>query len=117
MVAITTTAFSQSNASCMKKETKDVSCKLTSPELQKRKATVVAELKSLILEKQELSDGFNFKFEGTDQALDKLNEFVKSERQCCDFFSFQITVEDKFAWLKIYGGEGAKEFLQEEIGF
>lgn len=116
MVSISTAALSQSTTSSMKKETKQT-CKLTTAELQKRKATVIADLKERVLEKKELQDGFSFKFESTDQVLDTLNEFIKSERQCCDFFKFQITVEDKFAWLKIYGPEGAKEMLENEIGF
>jgi hypothetical protein len=101
----------------MKHESKEVSCKLTSPELQKRKATVIADLKSKVLDRSELTDGFIYKFESTDVVLDKLNEFIKSERVCCDFFSFQITVEDKFAWFKIYGTVETKKFLQDELGF
>ena len=99
----------------MKTATKPVTCKLTTPELQKRKATVIADLKSLVLERTELKDGYSYKFEGKDQILDKLNDFIKTERMCCDFFTFQVTVEENTALLKITGPNGSKEFLKEEV--
>lgn len=96
--------------------TKAVTCNLTTPELQKRKATVIAELKLLVRNRQETDNGFSYKFDGTDEILDKLNDFIKTERLCCDFFKFQITVEDQTALLNITGPDGAKEFLKEEVG-
>jgi hypothetical protein len=96
---------------------KPITCKLTTPELQKRKATVIAELKALVLNRKELSNGFSYEFQGSDEVLDKLNTFIKTERLCCDFFTFQLTVEENTALLNLTGPEGAKEFLKEEIGF
>jgi hypothetical protein len=115
-VAITMAAHSQTKSTAMETETKKpVTCKLTTPELQKRKATVIAELKALVLERKELAEGFSYKFEGSDQNLDKLNEFIKTERMCCDFFTFQITVKENVALLNITGPIGAKEFLKQEV--
>lgn len=96
---------------------KPITCKLITPELQQRKATVIAELKALVLNRKELSNGFSYEFLGTDEILDKLNAFIKTERLCCDFFTFQLTVEENTALLSLTGPEGAKEFLKEEIGF
>src|SRR5689334_12106501 len=84
----------QSKNTAMETATKPITCKLTTPELQKRRATVIAELKTLVLNKKELSDGYSYEFEGTDDNLDKLNTFIKTERMCCDFFTFQLTVEE-----------------------
>ena len=92
-----------------------VSCKLTTPEFQRRKATVIAELKALIMAKKELPNGYSYEFEGTDSLLDKLNTFIKAERMCCDFFTFQLTVQDTKTFLAITGSEAAKQFLQKEI--
>ena len=108
-------AHGQSKNTSMEQTTKIVTCKLTTPELQKRKATVIADLKSLVLERIELEDGYSFKFDGTDETLDKLNDFIKTERMCCDFFTFQLTIEENTALLKITGPNGAKEFLKEEV--
>ena len=99
----------------MKEATKTLSCKLTTPELQKRKATIIAELKVIVISREELSDGYRYAFKGTDGILDKLNEFIKTERMCCDFFTFRLTVEKEQALLDITGPAGAKEFLKEDI--
>lgn len=53
-------------------------CNLTTPELKKRKETVIANLKSQMLEKKELKNGYSYKFPGSDKILDKLTEFIKS---------------------------------------
>lgn len=94
---------------------KKITCKLTTPELRQRKATVIAELKALVIKRTELANGFSYEFNGTDDILDKLNTFIKTERMCCDFFTFQLTVEDAKAMLNITGPAGVKEFLKEEV--
>ena len=107
------------NSNCKSKnQISELSCKLTTSELQKRKETVVASLKDQILEKKELEDGFAFKFSGTDEVLDKLTEFIKTERACCDFFIFGLSVSgDKSeVWLELTGVEGAKDFITAELG-
>lgn len=100
----------------MERVTRPLTCKLTTPELKKRKATVIAELKALVQDRKELDHGYQYGFEGTDQNLDKLNEFIKTERMCCDFFAFQLTVEEDKTTLVITGPDGAKEFLKHEVG-
>ena len=113
---ISLAANGQTKTTAMDTTTKAVTCKLTTPELQKRKATVIAELKLLVRNREEIDNGFSYKFDGTDEILDKLNDFIKTERLCCDFFKFQITVEDQTALLNITGPDGAMEFLKEEVG-
>lgn len=108
-------AHSQTKNTAMETATKPITCKLTTPELQKRKATVIADLKSFVLERKELENGYSYKFEGNDEILDKLIDFIKTERMCCDFFTFQLTVEDNVAILVISGLDVAKEFLKEEV--
>lgn len=93
-----------------------LSCKLTSQELRKRKEEVISKVKKQVLDKKELSDGYTYKFKGTDEMLDMLTAFVKSERQCCDFFNFTMKVNsDSFVWLDITGQEGVKEFIETEL--
>lgn len=96
-----------------------LTCKLTTPELQQRKNTVIAELKSQVLEKIETDLGFKYKFEGSDKMLDQLNSFIKTERLCCEFFVFNLTAssDTKFAWLELSGPEGTKDFIKHEIDF
>lgn len=94
-----------------------IACKLTSPELQNRKATIIASLKVLVLERMELENGMRYKFDGSDKTIDMLTEFIKTERLCCPFFSFTLTLPNGEAavWLELTGPEGAKEFILTEI--
>ena len=97
---------------------KTFTCKLTTPELQQRKKTVIAELKSLVIERTEIPSGMKFKFAGSDKTLDLLINFIKTERLCCDFFQFTLSVGDEksFAWFELTGPEGTKGFIESEIG-
>jgi hypothetical protein len=113
-----TTTATCSDVCKSKSKAGELSCKLTTPELQKRKETVIASLKQKILEKKELKDGYAFKFTGTDEVLDELTEFIKTERACCNFFTFGLSVSgDKTeAWLELTGVDGAKDFIISELG-
>lgn len=109
----------KSNGMELNIEDAKLSCKLTTPELQQRKATVIAELKKLLLEKAELNNGYRYKFDGSDNMLDLLNSFIKTERLCCDFFTFTLTASNdkNFTLHDLTGPEGIKEFIKHEIDF
>jgi hypothetical protein len=94
-----------------------LTCKLTSPEMRKRRETVIASLKNKVIEKKELDNGYSYKFNGTDTIIDELAQFVKTERLCCDFFDFSLSVkgDGTMALLTITGPEGAKEFINAEL--
>lgn len=98
------------------KESKPIVCKLTSKELQERKANVIALLKKEVIERKELPDGYSYKFKGDDRSIDNLVSFVKTERQCCGFFTFNISITEDFAFLELTGPDGAKDFVDSEIG-
>ena len=92
------------------------SCALTTPELQKRKATIINQLKLILIEREELPDGYSYKFKNTDEVIDILANFVKIERQCCSFFDFNLVVRNnQSAELRITGELGVKEFLRIEL--
>lgn len=103
----------------MDSKVNQLSCQLTSPELKQRKATVIATLKKLVKERQEINNGFRYKLNGSDEVLDLLNDFIKTERLCCNFFNFSLSVSDNESpvWLELSGPEGAKEFITTEIEF
>lgn len=104
---------------CGEATRKALSCKLTSPEMQLRKATVIASLKKQVIEKKELTNGYSYKFKGMDSVVDELADFVKTERLCCDFFDFELKVagDSSSAWLTITGAKGAKDFIKTELEF
>ena len=96
---------------------KEVTCKLTSPELRKRKEEVIGSLKKKVLSRSEITNGYKYKFDGNDAILDELVTFIKTERLCCDFFDFSldITGDGKEIWLIITGPTGAKDFIEKEL--
>ena len=96
---------------------KEIACKLTSPELQARKAGAVAELRKKILETVETQNGYAFRFAGSDETLGQLMVFVQSERQCCNFFTFKLGIQDIESpiWLEISGTADAKSFIKNEL--
>ena len=95
-----------------------ITCKLTSPQLQKYKTKVIAGLKNDILERKELKKRHSYKFKAIDNVIDELAEFVKTERACCSFFSFTLSISayKNEVWLKITGPQGSKEFINTELG-
>ena len=46
-----------------------------------------------------------------------LAEFIKTERRCCEFFVFGLSVSgDKSEiWLELTGPEGTKDFISSEL--
>ena len=91
----------------------ELSCKLTTPELEQRRATVLTNLQKQILEKKELKNGYAFKFNNSDKMLDEITEFIKTERKCCGFFTFNLFIggDANEIWLELTGPGDAKDFI------
>ena len=107
----------QQTITTLRSDKQAFTCKLSSPELQKRKSTVIAQLKSIIVEKMELTNGFSYKFKNTDATIGLLADFIKTERECCDFFNFNLFVSrDQYILMDISGQPGIKDFIHNEIG-
>lgn len=96
----------------------ELTCKLMPEEMRLYKESVLTSLKSKIMDKKELPNGYAFKFPGSDGVVDELIGFIKAERECCDFFVFNLSISgDKSeAWLQLTGAEGAKDFITQELG-
>ncbi|HYV91160.1 MAG TPA: hypothetical protein VE978_05230 [Chitinophagales bacterium] len=94
-----------------------LACKLTSSEMQQRKAKVLALLQKNVKEKKELENGYAYKFQGSDAMIDTLTSFIKTEKECCDFFTFNLAVrgDQDFVWLQLTGPKGTKDFIKTEL--
>jgi hypothetical protein len=68
----------------------------------------------LSAEVRELPDGYAFRHSSEPSVLLALAEFVTLERLCCPFFDFRIDVgrDGGPVWLRMRGGEEAKEILR-----
>ena len=119
------TASAQSDKSCSGKDAccskgkksshKALVCKLTGNDMQERKAAIIAALKTYVIERKELRNGYSYKFKADDQSIDQLTAFIKFERQCCDFFDYRLFVKDDFAYLELRGPKGTKQFIDAKI--
>jgi hypothetical protein len=121
--AMTTTAKTDTTSKCGDNcegngDTTVMACKMTTEALRKRKETVLLSLKNKITGKKELENGYAFKFSGSDATIDELIEFIKTERECCDFFTFNLSISGNKseAWLELTGAKGAKGFICSELG-
>lgn len=101
-----------------KNKSGELVCKLTPSELQKRKKTALKSLNDQTVEKKESENGYAFKYPGTDEVLEEITEFIKTERECCSFlvFNFSISGDKSEAWLELTGPEGTKDFIATELG-
>jgi len=91
-----------------------IACKLTSTELQLRRAEVLERVKADVIKITELEGGFRYEFPGTQDQVKRLGTLIELEHECCPFLKFQLTVEpgDGSALLELTGPEGTKDFLK-----
>ena len=97
----------------MEKNNLPIACSLTDAELQQRRETVLMKVRSAVLERRELEDGYAYRLPASEEWLAALASLVNFERQCCPFLRFQIIVEpgEGPLWLELTGPPGTKEFL------
>lgn len=92
--------------------------KALSPAERLRHTDNTRRLKTAVVETQEKENGLRFRV--TDERVDltAIAEWVRLERRCCPFFTFNIEVEgDRGAtWLTLSGPPGVKKFIRLEIG-
>ncbi len=83
-------------------------CTLTPIELGQREQTV-AKILAKAVERQELPNGYAFRFESEASTVSEIVEFVLGERECCQFFRFELVFEPGLGplWLQISGDDGA----------
>jgi hypothetical protein len=95
-----------------------LACKLTTPELRHRRATVIAELFSQVVSTEETDDGFVYTLPANGATIAQIASFIETERGCCEFFSFRLSVPSpsEHLSLEITGPAGTKEFLRSELG-
>jgi hypothetical protein len=91
-----------------------IACNLDSEAQAERQRMVTDELFSYVLDTEELLDGYAYRFPGEQEILEQVTAFVLFERQCCPFFTFELTFEPEQGpvTLKLRGPEGTKEFLE-----
>lgn len=91
-----------------------IACKLSEPELRRRRDTVLRGVSRAIQEIVELEDGYAYRFGAEDGRLMSLAEIVSFERECCPFLRWRLSAEpgEGPLWLEARGPAGSKEFLR-----
>ena len=94
-----------------------IACTLPTSDLAQRLDNTIIALFQQADGRQELEDGYRFRFPGTDEWADQLLDFVKFERNCCAFFAFDLAFEPNRGpiWLALRGSDGVKAFVKGEL--
>ncbi len=96
-----------------------VACDLTvlSAGQRERKRLLQQRLRADVQEIRELPDGYAFRHSSESSVCLAIAEFITLERLCCPFFDFGFEVERNGGplWLRMTGGEDAKQVLREEL--
>ena len=89
-------------------------CSLTTAELRKREATLLAQFRSAVIETEELQGGFAFRLTGEDKLIALIAELIVAERECRPFLTFELVALPNKGPLivRVTGLAGTKEFLR-----
>ena len=116
-VGILAAAFASSKSMAKQSQTGNspIVCSLSPEELSNRRDRVIHELFQKTLERYELTDGLHFMFPSSEVVLAELFEFIRFERNCCKFLSFELIFDasDGPIHLRLRGREGAKEAIRQ----
>lgn len=93
-----------------------VVCTLTETE-QASRLTETNMILNNCAKKVELEDGYAFRFDNAAQWAGELLEFIRAERECCRFLSFELAFEPQLGplWLNIRGSQDAKVFIRQSL--
>ena len=95
-----------------------VACLLTDEDLIERKEYLRSTIFPKVLRNDKKSNSMTYYFEDHESTLSELMEFVRSEKECCPFFKFDLSIlpSNQGLALRISGSELAMQFWEEEIG-
>ena len=93
-----------------------IACNLTGEQLTVYRQESMSVLSQMV-ENQELTDGYAFRFPNTDDVAQQLLAFILAERQCCPFFQIELAFmpDNGPIWLNLRGGDGVKRFIETEL--
>jgi hypothetical protein len=81
-----------------------------------RDAQLILLLRDAVRERQELSDGYAYRFEPA--VLKDVGEWLQIVAKCCQPLTYEVALAPQpggALWVRITGHEGAKEFIDLEF--
>ena len=90
-----------------------IACTLGPAALRARQDDLLGGLVRRALERLDIPNGYRVRFAPTDGVLATIANVIETERQCCRFLTFRLTVEPDAGpiWLEVSGPPGTREFL------
>lgn len=91
-----------------------IACELSPAELEQRRQALLPGLVGRAVERQELSDGFRWRFDPAEpHLLSRITAAIDAERRCCRFLRFRLDVEPGggSVSLEVTGPTGTVAFL------
>jgi hypothetical protein len=70
-----------------------ITCSLNESELRERRRTILASMRSDIIDTVSLPNGYRYAFTAGAGVLGRLADLVHLEHECCRFLAFKIIVE------------------------
>jgi hypothetical protein len=94
-----------------------IACTLTDEQLADRRKEIDADVAGVVESVTELPDGYEFHFSNSEEWAGKLIHFIKQERQCCRFLTFELIFQPDEGpiSMRLRGPDGAKEFIKTMI--
>ena len=91
-----------------------IACSLTSAEFRNRVASLLAQFRSVVIETEELQEGYAFRLPGDNETIRLVANFITAERECCPFLTFEATALPNLGQVivRVTGPTGTKEFLR-----
>ena len=91
-----------------------IACCLTSAELRERRATLLSQFGSAVIETKELPDGYAFCLPGDRRWVAIIAETIAAERECCPFLTFEFVAQPGTGpvIVRVTGPARAKDFLK-----
>lgn len=95
----------------------NVTCTLTEKQRARREADIRRSLLDHYRHSEGRENGFRLTFDGTEEAMRALADFVSTERRCCSFTEYTIRTAPPYAVtrLSITGPDRTKELFQEFV--
>lgn len=93
-------------------------CSLNESELRERRRTVLASVRSGVIDTMPLPEGYRYTFTASADAIAKLADLVHLEHECCRFLAFKIIVRagDSPIQLEVTGPPEAKTVIADLFG-
>jgi hypothetical protein len=94
-----------------------IACTLSDPDERRAREAEVGDLFQTCQAITELPGGFQLRFAGSDAAFAQLCAFLRVERHCCPFFTFELSLAPNLGpiTLSLRGSAAIKDYVRDAL--